>query len=208
MDIEKFIKLRPHLYHLTDPINYGSIMSELKLNSTTRLAELVKMPGKTNYLRTRRIGHEQPVFSKGNFKFRPRDQDPLVTDRTILEGEMTFGDWVYLLNCRVFFWAKKNDLEKHYNRYKKLGQNPFVFRVSTRELFDLNTTPPMFCHLNSGAPSHWTRGLPARGQSTFLLAEDYSKSPSSVREVTFTHSCKLPKSLYLTQDLSNPFVKV
>ena len=118
---------------------------------------------------------------------------------------MTPDEYRYLLNSKVFFWTRETDLERHYKRYKKLGQNPCILKVSTVELFNVNSIPPMFCYFNSGMTSHWTRGLPVRGRSSFALAVDYSKGPGSVTEVTFEGLCSLPDSLYLTADINVPY---
>jgi hypothetical protein len=205
MDIEKFVNYRPDLYHLTNPINLNSILSDFTLKSTTQLATLFRVPELEKYLRTRRTGHEQPIFSKDNLEFCPRDQDPLLDTRLKLEEGMTPEEYRYLLNSKVFFWARETDLEKHYKRYKKLGQNPSILRVSTADLFNANSIPPMFCYFNSGMTSHWTNGLPVRGRSSFTLADDYSRGPSSVTEVTFEGLCSLPDSLYLTTNINEAF---
>lgn len=210
MDIKKFIQLRRYLYHLTDPINCESIFNDYKLKSFVTLAGIFDIPNAQEVLRKQRIGHRQPVHSKGNYKFTPRDQDPLERSWVplVLEDGMTKEDFIYDINSRVFFWAKETDLVTHYKRYKKLGHKPFVLRVATEDLFNLNSLPPMFCHLNSGAPSHWTHGLPARGKSTFQLADYYLKSPSSVREVTFKDQCVLPKNIYYKKEITESFRKL
>jgi len=205
MDIEKFIERCPDLYHLTNPVNLNSILSDFTLRSTTILAALFEVQDLGKYLRARRTGHEQPIFSKNNFEFCPRDQDPLRDDWLQLEEGITPDEYRYLLNSKVFFWARESDLKRHYKRYKELDQNPCIFRVSTADLFNVNSIPPMFCYFNSGMTSHWTRGLPVRGTSSFNLAANYSRGPSSVTEVTFEGTCRLPNSIYLTTEINEPY---
>jgi hypothetical protein len=205
MDIEKFVNRCPDLYHLTNPVNLNSIFSDFTLKTTTVLATLFEVPDLEKYLRARRTGHEQPIFSKDNLEFCPRDQDPLRDDWLQLEEGMTPDEYRYLLNSKVFFWARETDLERHYKRYKKLGQNPCILKVSTAELFNVNSIPPMFCYFNSGMTSHWTHGLPVRGRSSFSLAGDYSRGPSSVTEVTFEGLCSLPDTIFLTTDFNETY---
>jgi hypothetical protein len=206
MKIEKFVERCPYLYHLTNPVNLNSILRDFMLKSTRVLATLFGVPNLERYLRTRRTGHEQPIFSKGNLEFCSRDQDPLRYEWLQLEEGMTPDEYIYLLNSKVFFWARETDLERHYERYKKLGQNPCILKVSSADLFQTNSENlPRFCYFNSGLTLYWTKGLPVRGRSSFSIADKYSRGPASVTEVTFEGICHLPNSISLTTDFSEPY---
>src|SRR5690606_9682149 len=124
----------------------------------------------------------------GDFKAILRDQDPLFRNIVVknLEGGWTFEDFVFSLNSRVFFWATEKDLKNHYLRYENQKEFPNILRFKTAEVIAANKHEPQFCRLNSGAPrcsSYYTKGAPPRGPKTFLGANDYPGTPSSIREV-------------------------
>jgi hypothetical protein len=208
MDIEKFITLRPYLYHLTDESNLGNILINRTLNSTANLTKMVDLENRDKFLRTRRVGHTK--IGNGKLSFSIRDQDPLYENIIIknLKDGMNFGDFVYLLNSKVFFWAKQADLEIHYGRYVKQKEYPIILRAKTEEVFAANQNKPQFCKYNSGAPrccSWYPEKAAPRGMSTFQTAEECKEAPSTVREVTFTNQCILPADLGLSYHISKPF---
>jgi len=208
MDIDKFIQLRTHLFHLTDAENLPSIIESRVISSSAILAAKAEVPNIEAFLRTRRVGHHE--ISNGKFKAKLRDQDPLFRNIVIknLEGGWTFEDFVFSLNSRVFFWATEKDLKNHYKRYENQNEFPKIIRVRTAELFSINSHEPGFCHLNSGAPrcsSYYAEGAPPRGPKTFQKAEDYSRPPSSVREVTFLNSVKLPADIWVSNHPDSPY---
>ncbi len=211
MDIQKFIKLRPYLYHLTDKRNLDSIFENRTLISTVNLVLQVNLPNAETFLRTRRVGHQD--ISNQKSKIILRDQDPLfekIASKN-LELGITFGDFVYILNSRVFFWVKDTDLATHYKRYENQNEFPVVLRFGTTDLLGANEHKPMFCRLNSGAPrcsSYHPEGAPQRGKSTFQYAEDYERTPSSVREVTFEGSCKLPTEILMAYHPTKKFNRI
>jgi len=200
MDINKFINLRPYLFHLTDPSNLDSILSDRILKSSKTLVDLIALNDKDNFLRTRRKGHK--LIQNENLSFWLRDQDPLYEKIVMknIDKDMSFGDFVLLLNSKVFFWATEKDLKTHYSRYERQNEKPIILKINTKELFEINKTEPKFCNLNSGAPrcsSYYKEGAPLRGTKTFLYAYEYDKLPSSVREVVFDSKCILPSKFYL-----------
>jgi hypothetical protein len=211
MDLEKFVHLRPYLYHLTDEINIPLILESRILNSTANLVKLAKVPDMDSFLKTRRVGHYPITIGKVNAKLR--DQDPLfqkIVEKN-LEGGWTFGDFVFSLNSRVFFWATEKDLRTHYTRYENQKEYPRILRFETAELFNENKTQPQFCYLNSGAPrcsAYYEEGAPPRGPKTFVIAADYERTPSSVREVTITGTCKLPENIWMSTHPDKEFKKV
>lgn len=210
MELNKFIALRPYLYHLTDISNIESILSDYTLKSTSILSGIAKLEDRDTFLRTRRVGHKKIGT---DIQFSIRDQDPLyekIVNKNLANG-MTFGDFVYLLNTKVFFWAKDTDLQIHYGRYEKQNEFPVILRVSTADLFKLNKVEPEFCRLNSGAPrcsSYYKEGAPPRGRDTFQKAKNYSRGASTVREVTFENSCSLPKNIFISKHPNQPFKSI
>lgn len=211
MTIEKFIRLRPYLYHLTDEENLESILRSGTLKSTATLVQEFHLEDADNFLRTRRVGHKKITYR--NKSVILRDQDPLFIKILAknLEGGWTVGDFIYSLNSRVFFWATERDMQGHYLRYENQKEFPKILRFSTGELFALNNNEPQFCRLNSGAPRcscYYSEGAPPRGQNTFQRAQDYTSTPSSVREVTFLNNCVLPKEIFVSKHPSKSFKKI
>lgn len=211
MEVQKFVKLREYLYHLTDESNLSPILAAGVLSSAEVLARLAGVPNVDQFLRTRRLGH--CPLNNGKLKAILRDQDPLFKNIIIknLEGGWTFEDFVYSLNSRVFLWATEKDLNTHYKRYENQGEYPKILRFRTAELFSANKQEPQFCRFNSGAPrcsSFYEEGAAPRGPRTFLKASDYETTPSSVREITFVKSCILPDDIWISNHPNNPYRKV
>lgn len=210
MNIEKFLSLRPFLYHLTDRRNLNSILSDKTLKSTEQLAKISNLEDADKFLKTRRAVHAQ--ISNGDTIYYIRDQKPFSVTivKKALEKNCTVEDFLFLLNTKVFFWAKLGDLQSHYNRYKKEGESPIIFRVKTQDLFALNK-PAKFCRLNSGGPrcSAYLGGKGAeRGYNTFQEADNYNGSASSVKEVTFEDKCFLPAMIEMGYEPEGQFTKV
>lgn len=210
MDIEKFALSRPFVYHLSNRQNLESILETGFLYSTEEISDIVKLESKGEFLTTRRRGCIN--LSLGKRSFHVRDQDPLseVILSKCLEPGWTIPKYVALLNSKVFFWPTVGDLEKHFARYERAKEDLIIFRLSTEELFSVNNQRPKFCHLNSGGPraSSWHKGKGSpRGSSTFRIADEYPLGPSTVREVTFEKSCKLPSSIMIAKKPNGPFKK-
>jgi len=198
MDIEKFISTRQFLYHLTDKRNLPSILDTYTLKSTKVLVNESTLSGKANFLKARRQDHYALVIN-GNQIFL-RDQHPL-SEKIVMKNMTpgwTFGDFVYSLNSRVFFWSTEKDLRSHYSRYEKKGEFPVILRVDTSEMIATNSIKPQFCKYNSGGPRchhSFPEGAAPRGVDTFLKAQTFPFSHNEVREVTFLEQCQLSPSL-------------
>ena len=102
MNKDKFVNLREYVYHLTNPSNLSSILSDRKLKSTKILTQIINLEDRDIFLRTRRLGHKE--IGNNSYKFSIRDQDPLhrnVAEKNLAPG-FIFEDLVYLLNSKVF----------------------------------------------------------------------------------------------------------
>lgn len=210
MELKQFIKIRPHIYHLTDKRNLDSILSTGKLLSTKKLVAASDLTSKKEFLTTRRKDHE--VITAGGVQYYIRDQRPL--SLKILEGCLDKGvskeDFISYLNSKVFMWGKMAGLESHYARYIAQDENPIILRFNTEEVFTLNKGP-RFTRLNSGAPRSSSylggKGSP-RGLNTFESAADYSASAGTVNEVVFDEQCILPETIFLGYRPQGPFKNV
>jgi hypothetical protein len=208
MDITKFIKLRPILYHLTDKRNIKNLQHNGgMLYSTTELVSMstLSKEEKVEIIRERRPIHKE-ITCNGQL-VHIRDQRPISIKnlQKCIPMGWSIGDYIQLLNEKVFFWPTLNRLNRHYNRYAH--EKPVIIKVDTAILFNLNPQPE-FCHLNSGATrssSYYDGGPPPRGGATFLGASAYPFTQASVAEVTFPKLCSLPKKLQIGSSPNGPW---
>lgn len=210
MELQKFIKIRPHIYHLTDHRNLDSILETGKLLSTKKLVAMSTVADKAGFLSTRRENHK--VITAKNIDYHIRDQRPL--SLKILKGCLDEGcsieDFIDYLNSKVFMWGKMQGLQSHYARYIAQNENPIILRFNTEEVFTLNKQP-RFTRLNSGAPRASSylggKGSP-RGLKTFETSDDFSYGAGSVNEVVFDDECILPDLIHLGHRPEGPFKKI
>lgn len=208
MNVENFIKLRPYLYHLTDRENRDNILNKQRLLSTSYIVENSNIVDKLAFLTSRRLGHTEIFINETKYKIR--DQRPismLALGKCVTDG-WSAADFIKHLNDRTFFWPTIKRLNTHYQRYKI--EEPIIIRVKTESLFVLNDTPK-FCRLNSGATranSYLGGVAPARGANSFLTADQYSRTPGTVVEVTFDNFCDLPSSIWLGSTPYGPWEKM
>lgn len=210
MELNQFIKIRPHIYHLTDERNLESILATGKLLSTEQLVNVSNLQNKNEFLTTRR--REHAVVTVDGVDFYIRDQRPL--SLKILQGCLDKGcsteDFIAYLNSKVFMWGKMAGLESHYARYIAQNEEPIILRFKTEEVFALNPVPK-FTRLNSGAPRSSSylngKGSP-RGLNTFQSAVEYFNSASTVNEVVFDNHCVLPQSIFVGHRPEGPFERV
>lgn len=192
MNLDRFINLRPYLYHLTDARNVENIIQSGRILSATRIVEMSGREDGEAFLRTRRRRHE--VVSVDGVNYFIRDQNPISPTALAkcLTGGWNCGDYVEHLNQRVFMWPTLDRLWRHYKRYEREG--PCIFRFLTATLLEVNRNAE-FSRLNSGATRanyHLGGVPPERGPETFLPAGQYPGLPSTVAEVAFVGSCRLP----------------
>jgi hypothetical protein len=191
MNIEKFIKERPYLYHLTSNSNAKLIIAEKRIYSAN---ELIKMSNNKQHLsvqRKKRTDHYQLSINGNTYSLR--DQQPIsekALAKCLTDGWNT-GDFLYHLNDRVFMWPTLDRLWRHFNRYKE--EKPVIFRFPTEELLVINLHV-LFCRLNSGATraNPYLGGKPpSRGGKTFLPADQFPYFIREVAEVTFPKYCDI-----------------
>lgn len=191
MDIQKFIKERPYLYHLTSKENAEHIIAQRRLYSANELIKMSKDRAHLPVQRKRRVGHYELIID-GNTYFL-RDQRP-ISEKALakcLTNGWSVSDFLFHLNSRVFMWPTLERLWRHFNRYE--AEKPVIFRFPTKELLAANAHPE-FCRLNSGATranSYLGGKPPARGPQTFLPAKQFELSVRDVAEVTFQKRCDL-----------------
>ncbi len=194
-DLQTFILRNPHLYHLTDAGNLIGIVADKRLMSAVAMIESLA-PDSVGLLRTKREAHVQ--LSAGSRFYSIRDQRPISMKALAkcVSNDITPEQYLFLLNQHVFFWPSISRLERHYRRYQH--EQPVIIRISTSALFERNPEKALFSRINSGATranSYLGGVAPERGWHTFLMAEDYPSTISSVAEVTFKGECALPVAI-------------
>src|SRR5882672_8653746 len=102
--VDRFLRLRPFLYHLTDTRNVRRILRTRRIESA---AHLLRLARRTDLVRERRRAHVS--ISVDGEEIAIRDQAPLHQGNMALADGCTFSDFVALLNERVFFWPGSAD---------------------------------------------------------------------------------------------------
>lgn len=195
---------RPYLYHLTDRANLAQIQNT---NQLCPAASLMEAAGRHDLLRQRRRGHERIVVGKTAILIR--DQAPLHKGSISFEDGYTFDSFVESLNRRVFFWPGTADGPisygiRHFARYQ--GERPIVLRLRMQSLLLSNPmSQPLYCGYNSGSPRCSYGNKSPRGAKTFIRADDFPGTPSTVVEVTFQQPITLPEDAEYAQRPSGPW---
>lgn len=201
----QFLHARPYLFHLTAEEHRGSLRQARQLLPA---ADIIIQANAQGLLSERRREHVSLSFSGTTIKLR--DQKPLHAGNMLLEGGLSFGEFVAILNGRVFFWpGYSNGLpipygQRHYDRYA--AESPLLLRVPTADLLAHNQhLQPEFCKFNSGSP-RWTNGRPSpRGRQTFLDGSLANFGAASVVEVTFAGVVSLPATTQIGPTPSGPW---
>ena len=207
LHVERFSKLRPFLYHLTDPVNLIQMCETVAIEPA---AELMRKAGRFDLLRERRREHER--ISLGSRDVVLRDQGPLHAANVAFPTGFGIEDLVESLNRRVFFWpgteAGPSDYGvRHFERYR--SEEPTVLRMPFASLIRANPgAQPMFCGYNSGSP-RCSAGLKSpRGPGTFAAAAAFDGPPSDVVEVTFERVLRIPPDAEYGHEPTGPWLRL
>ncbi len=192
LDLQKFVRTRPFLFHLTARQNLEHIQKDGVLKPAN---DLFAESGNPDLVKKRR--RESVVISIGKKQIHIRDQAPLHAGNMSLPKEWSFEQFVAHLNKHVFWWPGKKSGPisyglRHFERY--VADDNVVLVVPTPELIAANRDVPVtFCRYNSGSP-RCTGGKPSpRGPNTFQAPSNFSGQASSVIEVTFAGAIRVPK---------------
>jgi hypothetical protein len=139
------------------------------------------------------------------------DHRPLRLGSMQFETGCSSGDYIRLLNCRVFFWLGKDNGpvgrsgKRHYERYA--GEGPvIVLRVPLRSLMAGNPYHQLFVtNCNSGsARSHPDKTI-VRGPSTFLEPAEAPFAAQKAVELTVIGICRLPAETEWSETIHGPW---
>ncbi|MBN8866337.1 MAG: hypothetical protein J0H98_02165 [Solirubrobacterales bacterium] len=172
MEIRTIIDTYPQLFHMAEAGSWNSI-SEHGLLSTSALLDLfeVQEPQRSEILQQRRPASVR-LKHKRYGEAVVRDQIPLSEKRlTDCLTDMTFTQWLEVLNSRVFFWLTEEHLETLLGAraYRDLPHDVFV--IDTERLLDRHADAVTLSPINSGATMYKP---PARGSETFLPISEYA----------------------------------
>lgn len=143
------------------------------LLSTSALLDLFEWPRKERRSietcrRANRVTLTHPVYGTAVI----RDQRPLSEKRlaSCLCGGITVGQWLRLLNRRVFFWLEEARLNALRGAQAYRAERQLVLTVDTRRLVEAHAARILLTHMNTGT----TRPFAAkRGRDTFCTINDY-----------------------------------
>lgn len=193
VDLARFIKLRPFLFHVTARENLVSLQLTHRLEPA---AELIRRAGRSELLAARRRSGVAIVVD--GVRIELKDQAPLIFANAELAGGWTPDDFVAHLNEHVYFWPGCEDGPiKHGSRLLEhyAADAPLVIRIPTPALLAANISAvPLFCEFNSGAPRMQRGKKVPRGPHTFATAEAFPRGAAEVVELVFRSSVQLPQA--------------
>jgi hypothetical protein len=206
LDLDRFLAVRPFVFHLTSLRNLPSIRASGKLESASTLNH--KAGGAVQSIRQRR---EKSVdLPMGSQSIRLRDQYLLREANIAFSDGCDFPTFVQILNSLVFFWpgnasGPSRTGRKHFFHYEHEG--PGILRVDTVKLLSGNgDLTPLFSRCNSGSPRINPRaGKARRGTDTFLPADQFIGPSKDVVELVFEGGVALPPCTELGNSPEGPW---
>jgi hypothetical protein len=185
LDVKRFSRRSPVLWHLTPALNAHRIRRTRVIESS---AELMRRAGNEHFAQTPRssdlrlmIGDDAVVLREQLRVTKP--------GQVLFTGGWTRESLVRELNRRVFFWPGTWD-----GPIRKVGQSVRVFSADAESawiglpydrLLELPDVILHYCRYNSGAPrANPTIGPIPRGPRLFLAGEDWDEQPSKVKEIS------------------------
>src|SRR6478752_8358185 len=96
---EKFVRLKPFLFHLTSASNVARILRDGRLDCANALLRKARQAALGRVRRREHVSIEI-----GGEKVELRDQAPLHAGNMAIDAAWSFEDFVQHLNDRVFFW--------------------------------------------------------------------------------------------------------
>ncbi len=168
---QELAKTHPVLFHLSAAGSWPAIRRH-GLLSTSALLDLFEVAGeerrslesrlRADFVELRHPAHGRAVL---------RDQRPM-NERALeraLGGGLGVGEWLRVLNAKVFFWVARERLERLRNARACRGRAHTVLEVDTRELLARHAPRVTLAPINTGA----TLFSAPRGRATFRPLADY-----------------------------------
>ena len=172
MDVGKFVKTYPILYHMAECGSWSSI-SKYGLLSTSALLDLFEYKGKDR--RAVESSHRPESINISHHSIGTavvRDQKPMGDDglrRCLVDG-LTPREWYEILNSKVFFWTSLDRLSRLLNARPYRDKAHDVLIVRTAPLVDQYGDRIVLSPINSGCTKPYPH---PRGAGTFLPISEY-----------------------------------
>jgi len=205
--LERFVAVRPFLFHLTATGNLNRIMDTRVLQPTNDLLTIAGWRAP----RTAPRRGPQLVEIDGQTVWI-RDQRPLHAGNIAFEEGWDMPRFLALIDSHVFFWPGKEEgpVKAGINHFKRYAQDrPALIRVPTGALLDANPElEPLFCRFNSGAPraSHGRKS--PRGSTTYVSEHALDGTVDHVKEALFCGAVKMPLTSQMASSYSGPWAQV
>lgn len=179
--LEAFTNQYPRLYHFTPASNRANLVRTGRLRTA---ASLIDESGRGELLNVTRP--DAVAILCGSVTLN--DQQPLRNCDNM--------EFVRCLNHLVFFWkgsavAPSFKAKKFADKYKKKGYG--CLRVPTQAVFNDAQNPPLFCIVNSGAPSPEDFFDGERQPGVFWPCAVPPLALADVKEVVFRNDLVLPQ---------------
>lgn len=170
MTPEQFIDHCPRLYHLTHADNLDAIQRYGLWSASALLDQCGVIGAERHALETRRRAMSITLTHPGGGTVVLRDQGPLNEKRlaSVLTGEMGVGDWLRLINARVFFFPNAKRWRHLADVYARDRQ--VVLVLDTAEMVARYLERIELAHMNTGATAYVPQ---RRGRDTFKRLVDY-----------------------------------
>ncbi len=148
MRVAEFCEKYPSVFHMTNEANWPSIQKYGLLSAKSLCKDLLELSQEE----TDQIISSHRPSSQTRHGIIFRDQKPLNESKlqSCLAGSgLTPAQWYTILNERVFFWTKRDRLDRFIAVYKNESRR--VLEVDTARLLDRHLAQVELCQINSGA---------------------------------------------------------
>ena len=171
MNLDQLLTLYPRLYHMAQEGSWPAI-SRHGLMTTSQLVAASSAPADaraaiTGQRRPRSVAIQCPDLGTVMI----RDQAPLREQFLVLTDGMAPGQWLSILNNRVFFWLHPDRLTDLLNARRYRSHAHDVITVDTASLIAAHSDRVRLSPVNSGATLY--PNATARGPHTFMRVADY-----------------------------------
>ena len=184
LDVDKFCKLRPVLYHLSAAESWPFIQRHGLLSSKQILLKCSVDEERKQEIEKHRLRRSYLLESDGHGSFTLRDRTTLShAGLAVALGKACSPDqWIDLLNQRVFLFARRTSLENLLRAPLNRELSHILLEVDTRKLFDAYASSIELADINTG----YAKRRPAqRGLHTFQASQKYSRTGGAkIIEVT------------------------
>ena len=175
LDIDKFCKLRPVLYHLSAAESWPGIQRHGLLSSRQILSKCGIAEQRVQEIEMQRLSRSYLLQSDEHGSFTLRDRTTLShAGLEVALGQACSPDkWIDLLNQRVFLFPHSTSLRNLLRAPLNSKLSHILLEVSTRKLFDAYASSIELADINTG----YTKRKPAgRGPHTFQTPQNYPRA--------------------------------